>query len=402
MLPIASLLGDTLNLAVALATAAAAYAAWRATRLTEQSATASLLHARKVATIDHVSARAETYRRLRARIGSLEDNIADEQWRDLLVLMGIWEHTAAGVNSGVFDVEVLDKMTGGNLLSTYRDYARFVRRRRRANPRIYDQLELLIDKLLLFQLCSYQIDNTSLKRLKQLGVRDDTLQRVKTLVKSPASDYHRFVVTLLRGQMEDDRNLILSCARKRDVDIVAATDADFADVVGLFERIYDVTKGEYPPASRIQACGSIQTWLELPRYDERFVARSGDSVVGYLELEDLASVPAGQHEDADEGREAYWTRAFANQRRFREEDLSLGDVMVLKRLAIHPEYMRRGLGRVLLRYGLQVAQFEHHRVPALVVLSTLAAAIQLYEAEGATRIGEFEGRSGDTLCAYVF
>lgn len=403
---IAAVSGDVaanvLQVVVAVATAIAAFAAWRATRLTERTSTGALLHARKLSTVEHLSARAERYRELREEIGELGDAIREDQWRCLLKLMGIWEHTAAGVNSGVFDVEVLNRMTGGNLLGTYQQYARFVRLRRRENPRIYDQLEILVDKLLMIEVCCYEVTKQSIGQLRELGMDGTVLKGLKDL-GGRTWTYHEFVAELVRRQLEGDKVLIMSCTRKATVVIRPYEARDREEAVALFESIQQETEGGYPPAVRTESVGGVAAWLDLPPTHTRLVLETEAGIGGYVELENPEVDPPDADDEYKATRHAYWKRAFQDHERFQNDPtLSLDRLIVIKRLGVHPAHQRRGLGRLLLRHAIQVVQFDYGRVAALVVLSYLQPSIHLYDAEGATRIGTFPGHVGDELTSYVF
>lgn len=321
------------------------------------------------------------------------------------MLIGIWELTAAGVTAGVFDIEVLNKSTGAYILTTYRRYARFIRRRRRENPRIYDQLEVLIDKLLLMQTSRFLIDRSALRRLRQLGVPEHTIRELSRLRTKTQYTYNSLLRALIDRNLETEKTLVMSCARRSAVEVRRAVDADQADVRALFERMQAHTAGAYPPRERTDQVGGVAAWLALPPIHDRFLVRRGSDVVAYVELENLDRLRADDRDDDDVARErvAYWHRAFEAHPAFaRDPTMQLERLMVVKRLVVDPEQQRAGLGRILLRYAIQMIQFSHDRIPALVVLSTLEPAIKLYESEGATRIGSFKGHAGHDLHSYVF
>lgn len=394
--------GDAINVFVAVATAIAAIAAWRATRQTEKGTRSSLIHERKLATLDHISDRADRYRALRQEIGPLDAEISEKQWAKLLELIGIWEHTAAGVTNGVLDIEVLNKMSGGNLLATYRQYARFIRIRRRENPRIYDQLEVVIDKLLAMELCSYRVTRRTARQLKTLGVKDEITGRLGVL-GTQSRTYHELLSTLVAERLDTEKTLIMSCSREDTIKMRPAESADDPQILQLFERVYEATEGAYPPRVRVNDEGGIEEWLALPPQHDRLVAERDGQIVGYVELEDLGRLGALKDGDWGGKRRDYWNRAFADQESFlKDPSLEIEGLMILKRLAVDPALQKQGIGRLLLRHAIHVIQFSHSQVAALVVLATLEPAIKLYESEGATRIGEFRGHAGDALYSFVF
>lgn len=303
------------------------------------------------------------------------------------------------------DIEVLNKMTGGNILTTYQRYARFIRQRRRENPRIYDQLEVLIDKLLVMQTSVFRVDRRALRRMRQLGVADSTLADIAKLKRQTTYEYNDLLRGLIGRNLEPEKTLVMTCTRQPAFDIEVATDRDHKQVVALFERVQRHSDGAYPPRNRTDHEGNVAAWLALGAVHGRYLVRRGGAVIAYVELEDLEQVRRdGTHdEQARTKRSAYWHRAFEAQPAFADDPtMDIERLMVIKRLAVDPDHQRSGLGRILLRHAIQVIQFSHRRIPALVVLADLKPAIALYESEGATRIGTFSGHAGDDLYSYVF
>lgn len=65
-----------------------------------------------------------------------------ELWPDVIYLLGMFEHLAVGVNSDVFDLRVLNRMSGGYIIRIYRQYSAHIKK-----VGVYHELEDLVNKL---------------------------------------------------------------------------------------------------------------------------------------------------------------------------------------------------------------------------------------------------------------
>ena len=73
---------------------------------------------------------------------------ANPQSRQLInKLLGNIEHMAVGVNMGVYDLEILDRSSGGFLINTFNRFLPYIRRRQMKQPLIYTEFEKLTDAL---------------------------------------------------------------------------------------------------------------------------------------------------------------------------------------------------------------------------------------------------------------
>jgi hypothetical protein len=66
----------------------------------------------------------------------------------LLDLLGLFEGLAAGVNAGVFDVELLNRVSGGYLIRVFETYKAYMLARRQSRwPSLYREFEQLVQDL---------------------------------------------------------------------------------------------------------------------------------------------------------------------------------------------------------------------------------------------------------------
>ena len=73
---------------------------------------------------------------------------ADPNSRQLIgKLLGSIEHMAVGVNMGVFDIETLDRASGGFIIRTFNQFLPCIRQRQLKQPTIYSEFELLATEL---------------------------------------------------------------------------------------------------------------------------------------------------------------------------------------------------------------------------------------------------------------
>jgi len=62
-------------------------------------------------------------------------------------LLGNIEHMAVGVNMGVFDIETLDRASGGFMIRTFNQFLPYIRKRQLKQPSIYSEFEALAIEL---------------------------------------------------------------------------------------------------------------------------------------------------------------------------------------------------------------------------------------------------------------
>jgi hypothetical protein len=72
-----------------------------------------------------------------------------ELWSKLKDILGMFEHLATGINTGVFDIQILNRMAGSYIIIVYDRFFVYIRERRKAtgNNFLFDEYEFLINRL---------------------------------------------------------------------------------------------------------------------------------------------------------------------------------------------------------------------------------------------------------------
>lgn len=68
-------------------------------------------------------------------------------WGEVSYLLGMLEHLAVGVHTGVFDLKVLNRMSGGYIISIFNRFSTYIDEKRKQNSLLYEELELLTHRL---------------------------------------------------------------------------------------------------------------------------------------------------------------------------------------------------------------------------------------------------------------
>ena len=395
----------------AVAAAAGAWAAFLAANATRTAAEESFLEQHQAATLAYVQANRERYRDLRRSVGepngSELPDLNSQRGQAFLSLIELWEHQAAGLNDGAFDVEVFNKMAGGYLLTLYREYSPWIRAIRRADPSIYDQLEMLVDKLIVMRASGYVLSRRSLKSLQQDGLTRAECRRMKSLIRNSEYTYNDLQRTLMEVGLDTEKNRVTRLTRMVLGHIKPMGSVHEEQVVDLFVRLERATDGVYPPRALLDhyypaGSAGIEMWLAKGSGNHHFVfvLDEGNTVVGHVEVQQL-------NDSLTEEEQSYWVEAFAAHEAFREQcvggqQVRLRNLAVIKRLGVHPDWQGRDIGRQLLRRSIHFVEHDLRKVPALVVLSDLQDAQALYNSEGATKVGEFTEATGESMVSYIF
>ena len=404
--------GDLLQVLATLGTALSAYAAFRAASATRRAAEDSFLEQHQNATVQSVQSNRERARQLRLEIGSIRgrlptDRDGDTTFHLLLNLIELWEHQAAGVNDGVLDVEVFNKMTGGLLLNVYRDYSTWIRSVRRDDPQIYDQLEALVDKLIVMRSSGYVINRRVIRNFRHDGLTPFEISRLKSLIRENEYSYYELQGSLIEAGMEQEKNRITRLSRQRLGWVRPYEASHEQQTVEMFARVQESTSGMYPPRDLLQAVygrgqDGIRNWLSRGGNTSRFVFVVDDTekVIGHVEIQSLAG-------DLSAEQERYWHSAFGvhasfNAEQLRERNMTISDLAVIKRLGVDPAWQNRDVGRQLLRRAIHEIEHNLRKVPALVVIDALSEARALYDSEGGRVVGSFNEPTGEHLLSYIF
>ncbi len=87
---------------------------------------------------------AETANKITEDIGS---------WAILKDMLGLFEHLAVGVNTGVFDIDILNKMAGQYLIDVYDRWKVYINERRKdpKHQSVYMEYEILVNRIRLIR-----------------------------------------------------------------------------------------------------------------------------------------------------------------------------------------------------------------------------------------------------------
>lgn len=72
-----------------------------------------------------------------------------ESWTILKDMLGLFEHLAVGINTSVFDIDILNKMAGQYLIDVYDRWKVYINERRKDPKRqnVYRDYEILVNRL---------------------------------------------------------------------------------------------------------------------------------------------------------------------------------------------------------------------------------------------------------------
>jgi len=402
---------------------------------------------RKIATIRQLHSCKNDYLNLPEKIKSCKEKLAsaklsaklEELQRleerltaGLMRLFTVWEHLAAGINAGVYDIEVFNQMTGSRCLSQYKEHARFVRTRRREESlRIYDQLDTTIDRLLEIHSDKHLITDKTLRLLKANYVDPDIIRRLKGLKGVLYNNYKELSAVLVDQGLEREKNLIFSFSRYRCCSIVRCDKEHQEEVKEHQEQVIDLFvsvqnsifkkyKLIWPPNVPTGDRDALRSLLfhkanDISNYIVLYNEPSNDQppwwrrpglpkaqVVGFVALQDLAKEEDTHHWNQPLGPN-WKDKAFSTDKARRGREVK--DLVVIRRFVVHPSFCRMGIGRMLLRHAIRTIQEldavpnpnnkdrggkkrERPAVPLAVIPVQLEDAIDLCEREGGLPIIE--------------
>jgi Domain of unknown function (DUF4760) len=119
---------------------------------------------RKESTIDHINEIRPQYRKLdhelvkRLGVGPIDDkkikkivddNEFDELHEEIKEMLGMFEHLAVGVNADVFDIGLLNRMSGSFLIRVHDRWSLYFenRRSKSGNSKLYEEFDTLVTKI---------------------------------------------------------------------------------------------------------------------------------------------------------------------------------------------------------------------------------------------------------------
>jgi hypothetical protein len=426
--------------ATALFTSIAAWLAWKTVREAMRTTTRGEISSRKVATIHHLSSCREDYLRLPEEIESISHQISQTGATDesmkldkartnlLLRLFTIWEHISAGINAGVYDIEVFNQMTGSRFLSHYREHAQFVRRRRREEGlKIYDQLDLTIDRLLAMWSAKHLITGKTLRKLRANFVDPDIRSRLKGLQGILYHNYKELSAALVDQGVEREKNLISAYSRFVCIDIQQCKKDDEKPVVELFAKAQKAIRNKYnynwPPVPG-ENRGELDTWVfKKAQHHRNYVVLYREPrlyrplewihrkmtkalLVGFVALEYIEEVLDTDPWSNRLGKD-WKSKAFSTDRAREEHELS--HIVAIRRLVVDPDFAEMGIGRIALRHAIRTIQEidfpgkedrngnkrgkmrQPTTIPVALIPVKLKDAIQLCHNEGGLEINEYNG-----------
>lgn len=153
-------------------------------------------------------------------------------------------------------------------------------------------------------------------------------------------------------------NLIFEKGRVQDIEEIARLYDDLCDYLSANVNYPGWIKGFYP---------ILDTAADGVRTDTLFTAKYNGKIVGTVILN---GVPESGYEGSN------WAIT-----------TDYSDVFVVHTLAVHPEYLKYGVGRFLLQSGIDYAKGHGFRALRLDVNDQNEPAIRLYEALGFQYVG---------------
>jgi len=136
-------------------------------RVAVQSLRKDHLRRKLEGTLEHMNQIREKYRLMNAElIDELGIEPLDEErvgrlrqsprlWEKVKDILGLFEHLAIGVNLGVFDLGMLEKMSGTYLSNVFRRFSTYIRTQREStnNPTLYQEYEKLVEQIAQIRSC---------------------------------------------------------------------------------------------------------------------------------------------------------------------------------------------------------------------------------------------------------
>ncbi|MPM44240.1 Mycothiol acetyltransferase [bioreactor metagenome] len=153
--------------------------------------------------------------------------------------------------------------------------------------------------------------------------------------------------------------LVFEKGRAQDIEEIGRLYDDLCDYLSAHVNYPGWIKGFYP---------TLDTAAEGVRTDTLFIAKCNDTIVGTVILN---GIPETGYESAN------WAITTTDY----------SDVFVMHTLAVHPDYLKYGVGRFLLQSGIDYAKNHGFRALRLDVNDQNEPAMRLYEALGFQYVG---------------
>ena len=109
---------------------------------------------KKQATVEYINSIRSDYRALNDKLNDKfsthpikMDEIDDVMKRDIKQLLSILEHLSVGVNTGVYDFDILHRMSGSFLVARYHQLHPHISKAQQVNPKFFIEFEQLCNKI---------------------------------------------------------------------------------------------------------------------------------------------------------------------------------------------------------------------------------------------------------------
>lgn len=375
------------QVAIAVATATAAIAAWRASRFTERSASTERESQRQQATISYLSETREAVAELRKRVGGEplpQDYDRDHALAlDTRALLNAWEYAATGINTGVLDLEIFNKMIGGAVVQQYSNCARHVRLARHDDIDFYDQLESLIDKLLVMRRLSvYRLGRLNRRRLRSLALPSRAARVLRRRDTGRDLPYHDLERILIHEGLEKYKTLIAGVCRVPMYQVSAARSLSEDELQGLLDG------SPTHESLRLRDESSIARWQP----DLRIVASRDGELAGLVDVALPEQLPRPSREIV--------SGLLASESLV--PSLSASGFALVIHTSVSDGAERGPLLRIMLRSAVRTAEVSLGRRPAAICAAEDFTYLEVLEAEGATRLTARSRIDDESLMAFVF
>jgi GNAT superfamily N-acetyltransferase len=385
----------------------------RQIRLQDQHRAKEAHEARQRNTVEFIRSTRTSYQPLVTELRR-EDALSDSDKQERLrSLFAIFEHMSAGVNFGMHDIHIVNSMLGNYVRAdVFEKHALWFRDRRRFEPRIYDQLNILLAQLYDMHESPYVIppDIASLPD----EIEQSTRARLATLAGSEHDSLRAAFSAISATGVGPSFAECAAAVRPRGVigHIEEYSERDHRGaVVAVLESIRGLQDTEsfdlqHPGAQKWptdEAMKDLVAWFEGLVGDAKFVYVVDGAPVGCIGVRHLA-----RRED-DNAR--FWLQGVGDAVLSSDSRLHGRriDYHALRCLAVSPGFAGRGIGRSLLRYAIDwVQRLPSRKQAPIAVLNVIVdapvtqPARRLYASQGGASRGPYKSSTGRSMEFYMF
>lgn len=370
------------------------------------------------ATIDFIANNRERTQSLDAKINSppqrthvgysAADRREFDRWwnksaRYFCELADYWNQLAAGVSTGAFDIDTIHLTIGDRLLHRANQFSGFLLQRRLQNQQQIEPYEVLLDRLRSMQQGSHRVTRLAIWRIwrEHQSIESSVTRALSELLASEpmnpqqltnelyqrAVSSHSYLATILR-ETRCEENAIDTI---HVGDVQWTTDHQLASELTSDERRLQHLFANVEASSRRTAAALSGRDFGQPRWvirdDRRIVAHAAAEA---LEIgSDLAAV----WERAIE--QVHLNGSLAEAAAADESTapvLAVGDISLIRDIAVFPWKQRQGLGMSILRFAIRQLRCEG-RIAAIMIEDNRPWAQKLCEENGARFVGWLPDRN---------